>query len=138
MKKIICGLGLLLCCGRAYGVPTETPTRTPTNTPTDTPVATPIARGIRDVARRVNYRTATTGILVGTEADKACIVSLALEPTSANTEVTLTDASSTVIFGAKFDNLSLYFGQDGPCLTTPVSVGGTGRVTIGWANHGTE
>lgn len=140
MKRYLTLVATLLCLGvPAFAVDTATPTATPSSTPTYTPAKTPFAYSSKANYPVCQFTSGTTGSLIGTEnPGNACLCYVALEPTSSGTEVTMQDGNSNVIFGAKFDNLDLELGTLGPCVAVPVSVGGTGRVSVGWYNRGSE
>jgi hypothetical protein len=119
--------------------PTTSRTRTPTLTPatTFTPTPTFMVTWVPEIIPNVQVSSSTGGTIVDDmpPGNLACIIWASLAP-AAGQVVEVKDRHGTVILVSFLSPWARYMRNNGPCIETPVTVAGTGTVTLGWYRRG--
>jgi hypothetical protein len=120
--------------------PTQTPTVTLTGTITPTFALTPFSQRtpLPGGIPNLHWTSSNSGTLVTNSppGNLACIVSYTLSPATASDTITLLDTFGTTIFTTTGAPITNYVDKYGPCVFTPVTMIGTGTVTLGWYSAG--
>lgn len=120
--------------------PTLTPTVTQTATITNTPASTPFSQGTPvPVINHVRWTSKTSGTLVSDVpvGTLACIVGATLTPATTTDTVSLLDGNGNTVWTAAVSPLATGdLSRYGPCLDLPITMTGTGTITLGWMGFG--